>query len=390
MKANTKQEFIPYGKQNISEADIEAVVDVLRSDLITQGPVIPAFEQKIREYTGAAHASLVSSATAGLHLACMAAGLGPGKTLLTSPNTFVASSNAARYCGADVDFVDIDPGTYNMSVPKLREKLARLGEKVAVVMPVQFSGQSCPMEEIAALKKEYGFRVIEDASHAIGGRYKNEPVGGCRYSDATVFSFHPVKIITTGEGGAVTTNDDELGAQLARIRTHGVTRDQELMSEESHGPWYYQQVELGYNYRITDIQAALGLSQFARLDEFVSRRQQLADRYDELLANLPVRTPVRHPDSYSSFHLYVIRVDRSRVSKPHKQIFEELRAAGIGVQLHYIPVHLQPYYRGLGFNEGDFPEVEAYYSEAVSLPLFYDLSDAQQDRVVVTLADVLS
>jgi UDP-4-amino-4,6-dideoxy-N-acetyl-beta-L-altrosamine transaminase len=383
---------IPYGRQSISESDIQAVVDVLRSDWLTQGPVIEEFERAMAVYCGAKFAVAVSNATSALHIACLAAGLGAGDTLWTSPNTFVASANCALYCGAGVDFVDIDPLTYNLSVSGLEKKLEsarRHGNVPAVVIPVHFAGQSCEMDRIAGLSKEYGFTVIEDASHAVGGKYLGAPIGGCRFSDMTVFSFHPVKIITTGEGGMILTNRRDLFERLIRLRSHGITREPELMAGESHGPWYYQQVELGFNYRITDIQAALGLSQMQRLDEFVCRRHHLVQRYNEALQNLPVQLPHQHPDTYSAFHLYVIRLRLDRLQKTHRQVFEALRAKGILVNLHYIPVPSQPYYQALGFREGDFPAAENYYREAISLPLYASLSDEDQDRVVAALHEVL-
>lgn len=387
-----KNSPIPYGRQSISEADIQAVVDVLRSDWLTQGPAIEQFEQAVATYCGAKYAVAVNSATSALHIACMAAELGPGDTLWTSPNTFVASANCGLYCRADVDFVDIDPRTYNLSVAELEKKLvlARQNGRVPkVVIPVHLSGQSCEMEKISELAKEYGFTVIEDASHAIGGKYLGTPVGGCQFSEMTVFSFHPVKIITTGEGGMVLTNRLDLYERLIRLRSHGITRDPGLMIGESHGPWYYQQIELGFNYRITDIQAALGYSQMQRLDEFVSSRHRLVERYNESLRDLPLVVPYQHPDTYSAFHLYVIRLKLDRTGKSHRQVFEELRALGILVNLHYIPVHTQPYYAGIGFRPGDFPEAERYYGEAISLPMYSSLSEPDQNRVVAALRETL-
>jgi UDP-4-amino-4,6-dideoxy-N-acetyl-beta-L-altrosamine transaminase len=380
--------MIPYGRQSIDAADIEAVIEVLKSDFLTQGPAVPRFEQALASYCGAAHGVAVCNATAALHLACLALDLGPGDILWTSAITFVASANCGLYCGAEVDFVDIDPKTYNMSVEKLAEKLEaaeREGRLPKVVIPVHMTGQSADMRPIAELGRRYGFRIIEDAAHAVGATYGNGPVGDCRYSDIAVFSFHPVKIITTGEGGMAMTNDPELGARMALLRSHGVTRDSSRFRSQPDGGWYYEQLELGFNYRMTDIQAALGHSQLRRLDEFVERRRRLSKRYDEAFAGLPLTTPWQHPDSRSSFHLYVIRVDAS----VHASAYDRLRETGIGVNLHYIPVPRQPYYRDLGFDPGDWPEAERYYSEAVSLPLYADLSEEKQDIVMTAVRDVL-
>lgn len=384
--------YIPYGRQDINQEDIDAVVKVLRSDWITQGPAIERFEQVVSSYCGAKYAVAVSSATAALHIACLAAGLGQGDILWTSPNTFVASANCGLYCGAKVDFVDIDPYTYNLNVDELARKLAwaeKQGCLPKVVMPVHFAGQSCQMERIAALSQQYGFKIIEDASHGIGGCYQGQPVGSCQFSDMAVFSFHPVKIITTGEGGMVLTNQEDLYQKLIRLRTHGITRNAELMQGESHGPWYYQQLELGFNYRMTDIQAALGVSQMQRLDEFIERRRFLAERYNQLLQTLPLNLPWQHPDTESSWHLYVIRLKLDKIDKTHRQVFEELRSAGIGVNLHYIPVHLQPCYQKLGFKLGDFLQAETYYQEAISIPLYYGLDEESQDRVIASLRERL-
>lgn len=384
--------MIPYGRQSISEADISAVVAVLRSDFLTQGPAVERFERALAQACDAPHAVAVANATAGLHLACLALGLGPGDALWTSPNTFLASANCGRYCGAEVDFVDIDPRTYNLDVTALAKKLAATpaARRPKVVVPVHFAGQAPDLVGLARLAREYGFRVIEDASHAVGARYQGQPVGCGEHSDFTIFSFHPVKIITTGEGGAILTRNPELAARVARLRSHGMVRDPAAMTEPTHGPWYYQQQELGWNYRLTDLQAALGASQLERLGTFVQRRRQLAERYGRLLAPLPVELPWQHPDTESAFHLYVIRLQLGRIRRTHRQVFEELRAQGIGVQLHYIPVHLQPYYRDRGFQSGDFPVAEAYYQEAISLPLYADLTDAQQDQVVAVLIGILS
>ena len=383
---------IPYGRQLIDEDDIAAVVAVLRSDWLTQGPAIERFERKVADYCGVKHAVAVANGTAALHIAAATIDLQPGDSLWTSPNTFVASANCARYLGADVDFVDIDPRTYNLSVPRLEEKLAaaaKAGRLPKVIVPVHFSGQSCEMEAIAALAKRHGIAVLEDAAHAIGARYRGRPVGSCEFSDLATFSFHPVKIITTAEGGMVVTNRTDLYERLLLFRSHGITRDPKLMAGESHGPWYYQQSELGWNYRLTDLQAALGESQMSKLNAFVARRAAFARRYDELLCDFPLVTPWQHPDTANAWHLYVIRLRLGRLQKSRRQIVEELRAAGIGVQIHYIPVHTQPYYRRLGFKEGDFPEAEKHYSEAISLPMFAGLTDEEQERVVETLKGVL-
>jgi len=385
--------MIPYGRQDISEEDIRAVETVLRSDWLTQGPTIEHFEQEVAAYCGARYAVAVSNATAALHIACLAAGLGPGDIFWTSPNTFVASANCGLYCGARPDFVDIDARSWNMDAAALEEKLARAerqGNLPKLVIPVHFSGQSCEMARIAELGKRYGFAVIEDASHAIGGHYRDKPVGSCDFSDMAVFSFHPVKIVTTGEGGMVLTNRRDLYEALLRLRSHGITRDPAQMEGEPDGPWYYQQVGLGFNYRITDMQAALGSSQLRRLDEFVARRHALADRYDRLLKGLPLTLPWRHPDTYSAFHLYVVRLHLGAIRKSHRAVFEGLRERGIGVNLHYIPVHTQPHYRKLGFKTGDFPAAEQYYREAISLPLFYRLTEAEQDRVAQAMHEVLA
>lgn len=385
--------MIPYGRQEITQADVDAVVAVLRSDFLTQGPMVPRFEAAVASHVGASHALAVNSATSALHIACLALGLGPGDWLWTSPVTFVASANCGLYCGASVDFVDIDPRTYNLCPEALAAKLEvaeAAGRLPKVVVAVHLCGQPCDMEKIHALGQRYGFRIIEDASHAIGGRYKGEYIGNCRYSDITIFSFHPVKIITTAEGGMALSNDAALAERMALLRSHGITRDPAQMTHAPDGPWYYQQIDLGFNYRMTELQAALGVSQMERLNAFVARRHQLARRYDTLLADLPLRTPWQHPDSYSGLHLYVIRLLLDRIGKTHREVFESLRAQGIGVNLHYIPVHTQPYYRAMGFKTGDFPEAERYYAEAISLPMYQGLSDAQQDRVAAALVTVVN
>ncbi|AGA86357.1 UDP-4-amino-4,6-dideoxy-N-acetyl-beta-L-altrosamine transaminase [Stutzerimonas stutzeri] len=384
--------MIPYGRQDITQADIDAVVSVLQSDFLTQGPMVPRFEQSVAQHVGASHALAMNSATSALHVACLALGLGNGDWLWTTPITFVASANCGLYCGAQVDFVDIDPRTYNLCPQALARKLEqaeREGKLPKVVVAVHLCGQPCDMLAIHALAQRYGFKVIEDASHAIGGKYQGEFIGNCRYSDITVFSFHPVKIITTAEGGMALTNDAELAARMELLRSHGITRDPAQMTHEADGPWYYQQIDLGFNYRMTELQAALGVTQLDRLDQFVARRHQLAQRYDDLLSELPVTTPWQHPDSYSGLHLYVIRLQLGKITKTHSQVFEALRERGIGVNLHYIPVHTQPYYQRMGFGVGDFPEAERYYAEAISLPMFQTMTEAQQDEVVAAVREAL-
>lgn len=385
---------IPYSRQDISQADIDAVVEVLRSDFLTQGPVVPAFESAVAEYCNAQHAVAVNSATSALHVACLALGVGSEDVVWTSPITFVASANCALYCGATVDFVDIDPRTYNLSVERLTEKLVlaeRTGKLPKVVIPVHLSGQPCDMAGIYALSQKYGFKIIEDASHAIGGKYKNEPIGNCRYSDITIFSFHPVKIITTCEGGMAVTNDATLSKHMRLLRSHGITNaPADMHPHPVNEIWNYQQIDLGFNYRMTDIQAALGLSQMQRLDEFVTKRHAIAKRYDQLLAALPVQIPWQHSDSYSGFHLYVIRLKLYGSNNTHRQVYGALHAAEILVNLHYIPVYRQPYYEKMGFSAGHCPESERYYSEAISIPLYPGLSESQQDRVVAVLREVLS
>ncbi|MUK61358.1 UDP-4-amino-4,6-dideoxy-N-acetyl-beta-L-altrosamine transaminase [Aliivibrio fischeri] len=384
--------MIPYGKQEITQQDIDAVVDVLKSDFLTQGPQVPAFEEALRAHTGATYSLAVNSATSALHIACLALGLGKGDKLWTTPVTFVASANCGLYCGADVDFVDIDPQTYNMSIDALEEKLIHaksINALPKVVVPVHLCGQACDMKAIYALSKEYGFKIIEDASHAIGGRYLDKPIGNCEYSDITVFSFHPVKIVTTAEGGAVMTNSQDLADKMALYRSHGITRDQAQMQNESHGGWYYEQIDLGYNYRMTELQAALGVAQMTRLNDFVSARHKLATRYNQLLSTLPVILPYQLEGTYSGLHLYVIRLQLDKITKTHKEVFDALRELGIGVNLHYIPVHTQPYYQSMGFKVGDFPESERYYQEAISLPMFHVMTEEQQDTVIRVLSNVL-
>ncbi|MCW8328227.1 UDP-4-amino-4,6-dideoxy-N-acetyl-beta-L-altrosamine transaminase [Photobacterium sp. SDRW27] len=384
--------MIPYGKQEIIQQDVDSVISVLQSDFLTQGPQVPAFEKSLTDHTGAEHAIAVNSATSALHIACLALGLSEGDWLWTTPITFVASANCGLYCGARVDFVDIDPKTYNMCAVALEAKLKLAQQNNClpkVVVPVHLCGQPCDMKAIRGLAEQYGFAIIEDASHAIGGRYEGDPVGNCKYSDITVFSFHPVKIVTTAEGGAALTNSAELAQKMDLLRSHGVTRDESLMTIESHGGWYYQQVELGYNYRMTELQAALGVSQMTRLDDFVEARHRLAKRYNQLLAELPVTLPYQLPGTYSGLHLYVIRLDLDKITKTHREVFDSLRQNGIGVNLHYIPVHTQPYYQEMGFKLGDYPHAEHYYREAISLPMFHLMTEQQQDEVVRVLRHVL-
>jgi UDP-4-amino-4,6-dideoxy-N-acetyl-beta-L-altrosamine transaminase len=385
---------IPYGRQDINQDDIDSVIAVLRSDFLTQGPTVPAFEKAVSDYCGAQHAVAVNSATSALHLACLALGVGKGDVVWTSPITFVASANCALYCGAAVDFVDIDPRTYNLSVACLAEKLAiadKAGKLPKVVIPVHLCGQSCDMAGIHALSQRYGFKIIEDASHAIGGRYKNEPIGNCRYSDITVFSFHPVKIITSGEGGMALTNDAALHRKMSLLRSHGITADQaEMQPRPKDELWNYQQIDLGFNYRMTDIQAALGLSQMQRLEEFVDRRHAIAARYDQLLDGLALTLPWQHPDSYSGFHLYIVRLQLDRIPASHLQVYATMRAAGVLVNLHYIPVYRQPYFETMGFVQGYCPQAEQYYRETLSIPMYPGLTTKQQDDVLTILTEAIS
>jgi UDP-4-amino-4,6-dideoxy-N-acetyl-beta-L-altrosamine transaminase len=383
--------MIPYSTQSIAAEDLQAIAEVLQSGWLTQGPAVPRFESEFARIHEVPHAVAVSSATAGLHLGCLALDVKAGSRVWTCPNSFVASANCARYAGASVDFVDIDPRTRNMSVAALEQKLERAsreGTLPYVVVPVDFSGLPCDLAEISALARKFGFRILEDASHAVGARYQGASIGS-KYADLTVFSFHPVKIITSAEGGMITTQDAGLAERLRRLRTHGITRDESQMSGGSEGPWYYEQIELGFNYRLTDIQAALGSSQLRRMPAFQERRRALAARYDELLAPLPLLLPAVLPDRVSSLHLYVVEIDERRCSVPRRTAYERLRQAGIGVNVHYIPVHLQPYYRRLGFKPGDFPAAEHYYSRALTVPLYPDLSTAQQDEVVEALRRAL-
>ena len=386
--------MIPYARQDINQTDIDAVAAILRSEFLTQGPTVPAFEHAVARYCGADHAVAVSSATAALHIACLALDVGPGDVVWTTPTTFVATANCALYCGASVDFVDIDPRTYGMSVERLSDKLAQArtrGNLPKVVIPVHLCGQPCDMRAIHALAQEYGFRVIEDASHAIGGRYRGEPIGNCAYSDITVFSFHPVKIITTGEGGMALTNDPYLDRRLRRLRSHGITSNpDEMAPRPADELWNYQQCDLGFNYRMTDISAALGLSQMARLDEFVVKRHAIAASYNEMLPTLPVITPWQHPDSYSGYHLYVIRLKLGEIGKTNREVYRAMHAAGVLVNLHYIPVYRQPYYEQLGFRQGYCPEAERYFKDVLSIPLYPGLSERQQNAVVSALKEAIA
>lgn len=383
---------IPYGRQDITQTDVDAVVAVLHSDFLTQGPVVPAFEDAVAKYCGAKYSVASNSATSSLHLACLALGIGSGDVVWTTPITFVASANCALYCGAQVDFVDIDPLSYNLSVENLEQKLIEAkknGKLPKVLIPVHLCGQSCDMAAIFSLSRKYGFKIIEDASHAIGGKYRGEIIGSCRYSDITIFSFHPVKIITTGEGGMALTNDSSLAASMSLLRSHGITRDASVMTHAPEGPWYYQQINLGFNYRMTDIQAALGLSQMQRLDEIVLKRNDIALRYDDLLADMPVVTPWQNPEDYSARHLYVIRLKLSKILNTRAKIFDSMHQVGINLNVHYIPVYHHPFYQRLGFRAGYCLEAESYYTEAISIPIFPTLTEFQQDRVCQALASQL-
>jgi len=385
--------MIPYGRQSINKKDIQAVQEVLCSDFLTQGPAVPAFEKAVARYCHAGHAVASNSGTSSLHLACLSLGVGAGDTVWTSPITFVASANCALYCGARVEFVDIDEKTGNLSIKALTTKLIAAQKNNAlpkVVIPVHFAGQPCDMEAIHSLGQEYGFQIIEDACHALGARYQDQPVGNCRHSDITVFSFHPVKIITTGEGGLATTNSARLADRMRLLRSHGITRNPDQMQAHPDGPWYYEQIDLGFNYRMTDIQAALGMSQLARLDHFVQRRNSLARRYDRLLADsaLPVLPLLQLPDRLSSYHLYVIRLQTDAIRQRHEEIFAFLREKGIGVNLHYIPVYRQPYHNQ--DEQKNCPEAEKYYAGAITLPLYPDLKEEEQEQVVETLAEALT
>jgi len=392
-ETNKRENYIPYGRQSIDDKDVFCVVKTLRSDYLTQGPKIKQFEELLAEYCGTKYAVAVSSGTAALHIACLAAGLGRDDALWTSPNTFVASANCALYCGAKPSFVDINSLTYNMDVDKLEAKLieaAKTDSLPKIVIPVHFAGQSCEMERIYDLSKKYNFKIIEDACHALGGSYKKEKIGSCGFSDMAVFSFHPVKALTTGEGGMILTNNEELYEKLLYLRTHGITRESKFMEGDPDGPWYYQQIDLGMNYRITDIQASLGISQLKRIDDFVSKRYELAQQYNKSLSSLSLILPYLHPDNYSAFHLYVVRLKLDKINKTRKEVFGFLREKEIGVNVHYIPVHIQPYYKKQGFEYGQYPEAENYYEEAISLPLYPSMNKDDQNYVIQFLKEILN
>ena len=383
--------MIPYGKQDIRQADVDAVIEVLRSDFLTQGPTVERFELALSNYTGAKHTIAVNSATSALHLACLALEVSPGDLVWTSPITFVASANCALYCGADIDFVDIEMHSNNMSIIALRQKLQQakeLGRLPKVVIPVHMGGLSCDMKSIFELSLEYGFKIIEDASHAVGGSLAGNKIGSCAFSDISVFSLHPVKIITTVAGGAALTNDVNLGRKLALLRSHGITRDADEMAHGSEGGWYYEQISLGYNYRMTDLQAALGCSQLTRIDEFVAKRNKLASEYHIKLADLSIDLPVIPAHAMSAYHLYIVKLQQDDPLGRSK-LYNHLLSRGVGVNVHYIPVHLQPFYRSLGFNPGDFPEAEKYYRNAISIPLYPNLSEDDQDVVVNSLREFM-
>ena len=382
--------MIPYGRQSISDDDIKAVIDVLKSDYLTQGPVVPEFEKSICKYTGASYAVAVNSGTSALHIACLSLGLGKGDWLWTSSISFVASANCGIYCGARVDFIDIDPITWNISIDKLKHKLiyAKTHNKLPkIIVVVHLSGLPCDLAEIYKLSKEYGFYVIEDACHAIGSRYNNNNIGSCKYSDITVFSFHPVKVMTTGEGGMATTNIINLANKMRILRTHGITRDPDLMTHDPDGEWYYQQIDLGFNYRMTDIAAALGISQLLRLDSNIKKRHEIVRFYNKALSSLLLMLPYSDVSRYSSCHLYIVRIKNKK--KLYSEIFELLTNFGIGVNKHYIPIHTQPFYKNFGFKSGDFPESESYYREAISLPIFPDLTKKEQESVISAVSKAL-
>ena len=382
--------MIPYSRQNISEEDITAITDVLKSDYLTQGPKTPEFEKIVSEYCGVKYGCAVNSATSGLHIACLALGVGKGDIVWTSPISFVASSNCALYCGATVDFVDIDSLSNNMSVISLEEKLIlakKKGNLPKVVIPVHLSGKSCDMERIHDLGREYDFKIIEDASHAIGASYKNQKVGSCSYSDITVFSFHPVKIITTCEGGMCMTNDGDLYNLLLRYRSHGITRHSEEMKNKPDGLWYYEQLNLGYNYRLNDLQSVLGISQMQKLDSFVKERNIIATSYNGLFSRSQIDLPKIKSENYSSWHLYIIRINSNNNGLNRNFVFEKLRNNGVYVNVHYIPIYRHPYYQKMNFKLKDYPEAEKYYKEAISIPIFPGMTSEQQEKIISIISE---
>lgn len=384
--------MIPYGRQQISADDVEAVRAVLGSDFLTQGPAVPAFERAVADYVGAPHAVAVNSATSALHVACLALGLGPGDLAWTSPNSFLASANCALYCGADIDFVDIDPHDLNLSVPALRRKLADAaarGRLPKLLIPVDFAGRPADLQPMRELADRYGFAIVEDASHAIGATYRGHKVGGHGWADITVFSFHPVKIITSAEGGMAVTHRPELARHMELARSHGMTRDPSQMRGNPHGPWYYEQVALGWNYRMTDLQGALGTSQLTRIEAFLARREAIRARYDQAFAPLPLRLPPPDRDGRSALHLYPIQL-APQAGHDRRAVFDDLRSRGIGVNVHYIPIHTQPWYRALGFRDGDFPAAEAYYARAITLPLHAGMTDADTEAVIAAVQAALA
>lgn len=381
--------LIPYGRQSINNNDIDDVIEVLKSSFLTQGPKIGEFEATIANYVGSQYAIAVNSGTSALHLACLALGLGSGDRLWTSAISFVASANCGRYCGADVDFIDIDPRTLNIDTEKLADKLlnAKREKRLPkILVVVHFAGLPCDMDEIKHLADKFGFYIIEDAAHALGASYQESRIGDCKYSDLCTFSFHPIKSITSGEGGMITTQSERWAEKMRQLRSHGINKDTQTISESGEGDWYYEQTDLGYNYRITDIQAALGISQASRLEHFITQRTAIALRYDKLLVDLPLQLPPRVENRKSAWHLYVIQVEDAKI---RRKVFDKLRNEGIGVQVHYIPIHLQPYYRAIGFKRDDFPVAENYYEKTISLPIFPELSEEDQDSVVRILGDAL-
>ncbi len=374
--------MIPYSRQSINENDINEVIKVLKSEMITQGPIVEKFEKTICSYTSSNYSVLTNSATSALHISCLALGLSKGDILWTSPNSYVASANVGLLCNAKVDFVDIDPENYNMCPTALSIKLKnaeKLGQLPKIVMPVHFAGQSCDMIKIKKLSEKYGFKIIEDASHAIGGSYNNTKIGSCRFSDITVFSFHPVKIITTAEGGCAITNNEEIFEKLKLLSSHGVTRNPKFMAEKNSDKWVYDQISIGFNYRMSDMNAALGLSQLLRIDCFLKKRNKIAKKYFQQLKNIDLKLPKQEDYNLSAFHLFPIQV------KNRKRIYELFHQNDIKVNVHYRPIHTQPFWQKRGFKSGLFPNSEFYYSQAISLPIFYDLNDELQDNVIKIL-----